>query len=70
MHVATIKKNNLYFETGYGEILGYADKEYKSAGANIVSREKVMNKDVICDPKIGDQGSSRKRASFASFSKK
>ena len=54
-HIAAIKnKSNLYFETGYGEIWYHTDEEYKSAGANVVSRDEVMNKDVICDPKIGD----------------
>ena len=54
-HIAAIKnKSNLYFETGYGEIWGHTDEEYKLAGANVVSRDEVINKDVICDPKIGD----------------
>lgn len=54
-HIYSIKnKNYLYFEEGYGSILGYNDKEYISAGANVVPRAEVINKDVICDPKIGD----------------
>lgn len=44
----------LYFETGYGEVLGYEDAEFINAGANIVSHEEVLKQDIICDPKIGD----------------
>lgn len=46
--------NSLFFEKGYGEVLGYTDNDYLMMGANIVSREEVLMKDVICDPKIGD----------------
>lgn len=54
-HIMAIKnKNYLYFENGYGEALGHSDEEYKLAGANIVSRDDVISKDIICDPKIGD----------------
>lgn len=44
----------LYFEKGYGEVLGVYDEEYEKIGCNICSREEVLSKDVICDPKIGD----------------
>lgn len=44
----------LYFETGYGDVLGFNDDDYKKTGANICSREDVLQCDVICDPKIGD----------------
>lgn len=44
----------LYFETGYGDVLGYTDEDYINAGAKIVSRKQVLTKDIICDPKIGD----------------
>lgn len=54
-HLDKIKnKSSLYFETGYGELLGHADKEYTDEGANIVSRMEALTKDIICDPKIGD----------------
>lgn len=46
--------NMLYFEKGYGEVLGIKDEEYINAGANIENRQSVLQKDVICDPKIGD----------------
>ncbi|MGF2142110.1 N(5)-(carboxyethyl)ornithine synthase [Vagococcus fluvialis] len=45
---------NLYLETGYGEVLGYIDEDYIKNGAHIVSRDEVLQKDIICDPKIGD----------------
>lgn len=44
----------LYFETGYGKVLGFSDEEYLSRGAHVVSREEVLSKDIICDAKIGD----------------
>lgn len=44
----------LFFEKGYGAVLGFSDEEYIGAGANIVPREVVLKKDIICDPKIGD----------------
>ena len=47
-------KSYLYFEEGYGNILGYSDEDYTNAGANIVSRKEVLSKDIICDPKVGD----------------
>ncbi len=54
-HIASIQnKSCLYFEEGYGETIGHNDEEYKLAGANIASRDEVISKDVICDPKIGD----------------
>src|SRR5690554_3894046 len=54
-HISNIKnKNKLYFERGYGEVLGYSDEEYIDAGANVSSKDEVIRKDVICDPKIGD----------------
>lgn len=54
-HILSIKnKDYLFFEEGYGSILGHNDEEYISAGAHIVSRTEAINKDVICDPKIGD----------------
>ena len=44
----------LYFESGYGDVLGLSDSDYIEAGANIANRETVLKQDVICDPKIGD----------------
>lgn len=44
----------LYFEKGYGEVLNISDAEYTSLGCHVATREEVMEKDIICDPKIGD----------------
>lgn len=44
----------LYFEKGYGEVLGIKDEEYIAKGAHIVSYEEVLKKEIICDAKIGD----------------
>lgn len=44
----------LYFEKGYGEVLGINDSEYEACGCNISIQEDILTKDVICDPKIGD----------------
>lgn len=44
--------DNLFFEKGYGESVGYSDSDYK--GAKFVSREEVLNCDVIVDVKLGD----------------
>lgn len=46
--------DQLYLETGFGHVLGYSDADYENAGVHIASREEVLSKDVICDPKIGD----------------
>lgn len=47
-------KRQVYLESGYGHVLGYNDNDYLAKGVNVVSREEVLSKDVICDPKIGD----------------
>jgi N5-(carboxyethyl)ornithine synthase len=44
----------LYFEKGYGEVLGILDDEYEKLGCHICSHEEVLEKDAVCDPKIGD----------------
>lgn len=44
----------LYFEKGYGSVLGIADDEYEKAGCHIGNRKEVLEQDIICDPKIGD----------------
>ena len=44
----------LYFETGYGEAIGYSDEEYIAAGAHVVSREEALKCDIITDVKLGD----------------
>lgn len=53
--IVSIKNSEqLFFEKGYGEELGYTDADYIKQGANILPKEKVIIKDIICDPKIGD----------------
>jgi len=37
----------LYFEKGYGEILGYSDEDYHKMGTNIVDREIIYKQDII-----------------------
>ena len=44
----------LFFEKGYGTVLGIDDFEYEACGSHIVSHKDVLLKDIICDPKIGD----------------
>ena len=44
----------LWFETGYGDVLGLCDADYTELGCHICSREQVLQQDIICDPKIGD----------------
>lgn len=45
----------LYFEEGYGKPLGYTDDEYINYGVHITTRDDVLSKDIICDPKVGDE---------------
>lgn len=47
-------KECLFFELGYGQALGISDDEYLKKGAQMATREEVLTKDIICDPKIGD----------------
>lgn len=47
-------RENIYVETGYGDVLGYMDEDYLKAGVHIASREEILDKDIICDGKIGD----------------
>lgn len=42
-------RQNLYFETGYGESIGEEDDEYRRYGVNVVSRD-----DILTDVKLGD----------------
>lgn len=44
----------LYFESGYGEQIGYGDSDYKRYGCHMVSHEESLDKDIICDAKVGD----------------
>lgn len=54
-HLKNIKHPELlYFEKGYGMVLGIEDSEYEVCGSHISSHKDVLLKDIICDPKIGD----------------
>lgn len=53
--IANIKNREyIYVEKSYGEVLGYSDQDYINAGVHVASRDEVLSKDIICDPKIGD----------------
>lgn len=47
-------KEYIFVESGYGADFGISDEDYRSLGVNIASREQVLSKDIICDPKVGD----------------
>lgn len=49
-----VHREFLFFQKGYGEVLGITDNEYLKIGCNIVDRAEILEKDVICDPKVGD----------------
>ncbi len=44
----------LYFEQGYGDVMGLTDSDYEKVGAHTAPRSEILKKDIICDPKIGD----------------
>jgi N5-(carboxyethyl)ornithine synthase len=44
----------IYIETGYGKNFHIDDSLYEQLGCKIASREKILSKDIIVDPKIGD----------------
>ena len=44
---------DIYIETGYGDVLGFTDEDYLKLGIKTASRQEVLQKDIICDPKIG-----------------
>ena len=46
--------NKVYIESGYGQPLGIADKDYSYLGCKVAPREQLLTKDIICDLKIGD----------------
>lgn len=54
-----LKKNKdiskyLYFEDGYGKDLGYSNEDLISLGCHVESKNEILKKDIIVDPKIGD----------------
>ena len=55
MHISSIKHpEHIFIETGYGDVLGFSDEDYRKQGVNICSHEDALKQDIICDPKIGD----------------
>jgi N5-(carboxyethyl)ornithine synthase len=48
--------DHLYFETDYGEVLGYSDQDYLEMGVHVVKREIVYEQDIICNPKAPEPG--------------
>jgi len=44
----------LFFEYGYGEVLGISDQEFIDLGCHMCSLHDCLKCDVICDPKVGD----------------
>lgn len=48
--------DKIYIEKGYGNILGFSDEDYTQFGIQAVTREEVLKRDIICDPKVGDGG--------------
>ena len=54
-HIIEMKNPEcLFFEKGYGRVLGIEDSEYEEMGCHICSAEEILKKDIICDPKVGD----------------
>lgn len=44
----------IFIESGYGDVLGYSDEDYLKAGVHVGTRDEILSKDIICDPKVGD----------------
>ena len=44
----------MYFETGYGESVGFTDEDYVAAGAHVVSRKEALSCEIVTDVKLGD----------------
>lgn len=47
-------KTFICIESGYGRNLGYSDDDYRDLGCRILSRDEILQCDIICDPKVGD----------------
>lgn len=47
-------RKNLYFEENYAINFGICDEEYEKFGCNICTKNEILQKDIICDPKVGD----------------
>lgn len=47
-------KHFIYLEKGYGKDFYIEDSQYEQLGCKIESREEILTKNIIIDPKIGD----------------
>lgn len=47
-------KNMLFFEEGYYKNFNISDEYMIKSGLNVVPRNEILKKDIICDPKAGD----------------
>ncbi|MDD2579441.1 MAG: N(5)-(carboxyethyl)ornithine synthase [Eubacteriales bacterium] len=47
-------RNQLYFETGYGQALGFSDEAYLRHGVHIAPTGEILRCDIVSDVKIGD----------------
>jgi N5-(carboxyethyl)ornithine synthase len=45
---------SVWVESGFGDVLGISDDEYRAAGCRVAAKEETLRADIICDPKIGD----------------
>ena len=45
---------SVWVESGFGDVLGISDDEYRAAGCRVAAKEETLQADIICDPKIGD----------------
>lgn len=43
--------SKLYFESGYGDVLGISDDDYEQAGAKICTKEEVYSCPIVCNVK-------------------
>ncbi|MBR1785939.1 MAG: N(5)-(carboxyethyl)ornithine synthase [Paludibacteraceae bacterium] len=54
-HLGNLKHPEMIsVEAGYGDVLGFSDDDYSKYGISVCSREEILQKEIICDPKIGD----------------
>ncbi len=54
-HIAQLRHpGQIWIETGYGDVLGYSDDDYRRGGVNVATRDQILQMDIVADPKIGD----------------
>jgi N5-(carboxyethyl)ornithine synthase len=55
-HLESIRNTGyLFFERGYGNVLGYSDESYTKWGAHMVSVDECSKKEIVCNPKFPDK---------------